>query len=202
MIRGDHPLSAVFQKEGVTTYVAHNAGEENITVLFNDNTSIEVPAGETVTRQRLGNSDQLVDSIVVDQLPDLPVREPTLPSAPSFSLVSSTNTVRLLVDSTTGFAFVQESANEPLLIRRADDYFNGDVPLVRGTATLVAAARDDLGRIRVLDVSEWGAFAWILDENGMFQAEEGPTDSTLSSKEVLFQIDLDRDGVIGMSSTP
>ena len=202
VIRGDHPLSAVFQKEGVTTYVAHNAGKENITVLFNDNTSIEVPVGETVTRQRLESSDQLVDPIVVDQLPDQPVREPTLPSTPSLSLVSSTNTVRLLVDSTTGLAFVQESANEPLLIRRADDYFNGDVPLVRGTATLVAAARDDLGRIRVLDVSEWGAFAWILDENGMFQAEEGPTDSTLSSKEVLFQIDLDGDGVIGMSSTP
>ena len=202
VIRGDHPLSAVFQKEEVTTYVAHNAGEENITVRFNDNTSIEVPAGETVTRQRLGNSDQLVDAIVVDQLPDQPVREPTLPSTPSLSLVSSTNTVRLLVDSTTGLAFVQESANEPLLIRRADDYFNGDVPLVRGTATLVAAARDDLGRIRVLDVSEWGAFAWILDENGIFQAEEGPTDSTLSSKEVLFQIDLDGNGVIGMSSTP
>ena len=198
VIRGDHPLSAVFQKEGVTTYVAHNAGEENITVLFNDNTSIEVPAGETVTRQRLGNSDQLVDPIDVDQLQDQPAREPALPSAPSLSLVSTTNSVRLLVDSITGMAFVQESANEPLLIRRADDYFNGDVPLVRGTATLVAAARDDVGRIRVLDVSEWGAFAWILDENGLFQAEEGPTDTTLSSKEVLFQIDLDGDGVLGL----
>ena len=31
------------------------------------------------------------------------------------------------------------------------------IPLVRGPATLVAAARDDLGRLRVLDVSEWGA---------------------------------------------
>ena len=202
VIRGDHPLSAVFQKEGVVTYVAHNAGEEDITVLFNDDTSINVPAGETVTRQRLGNSDQLVDALVVDQLSDQPASEPTLPSTPSLSLVSSTNTVRLLVDSTTGLAFVQESDNEPLLIHRADDYLNGDVPLVRGTATLVAAARDDLGRIRVLDVSEWGAFAWILDDNGIFQAEEGPTDSTLSSKEALFQIDLDRDGVIGMSSTP
>jgi hypothetical protein len=157
-----------------------------------------VPVGETVTRQRLGNSDQLVDPIDVDQLSDQPVSEPTLPSTPSFSLVASTDTVRLLVDPTTGVAFVQDSTNEPLPIRRDDDYFNGDVPLVRGTATLVAAARDDLGRIRVLDVSEWGAFAWILDENGLFQAEEGPTDSTLSSKEVLFQIDLDGDGVVGL----
>ena len=156
----------MFQKEGVTTYVAHNAGEENITVLFNDNISIEVPVGEIVTRQRLGNSDQLVDSIDVDQLSDQPVSEPTLPSTPSLSLVASTDTVRLLVDPTIGVAFVQDSTNEPLIIRRADDYFNGDVPLVRGTATLVSAARDELGRIRVLDVSEWGAFAWILDENG------------------------------------
>ena len=198
VIRGDHPLSAVFQKEGVTTYVAHNAGDENLTVLFNDNTSIEVPAGETVTRQRLGSTDQLSNPMDGDQRADQPISEPTLPSTPSLSLVSSTNTVRLLVEETTGVAFVQESTNEPLIIRRADDYFNGDVPLVRGTATLVAAARDELGRIRVLDVSEWGAFAWILDENGLFQAEEGPADSSLSSKEALFQIDLDGDGVVGL----
>ena len=188
----------MFQKEGVTTYVAHNAGDENLTVLFNDNTSIEVPAGETVTRQRLGSTDQLSNPMDGDQRADQPISEPTLPSTPSLSLVSSTNTVRLLVEETTGVAFVQESTNEPLIIRRADDYFNGDVPLVRGTATLVAAARDELGRIRVLDVSEWGAFAWILDENGLFQAEEGPADSSLSSKEALFQIDLDGDGVVGL----
>ena len=112
--------------------------------------------------------------------------------------MSTTNSVRLLVDSTTGVAFVQEATNEPLMIRRADDYLNGDIPLVRGTATLVAATRDDLGRIRVLDVSEWGAFEWILDENGLFQAEEGPADSTLSSKEILFQTDLNGDGVLGL----
>ena len=169
-------------------------------VLFNDNTSIEVPAGETVTRQRFGSSDQLSNPIDIDQLADQAVSEPVSPLTPSLSLVSSTNAVRLLVEETTGMAFVQKSTNDPLLICRADDYFNGDVPLVRGTATLVAAALDELGRIRVLDVSEWGAFAWIIDENGMFQAEEGPTDSTLSSKEVLFQIDLDADGVIGMPS--
>ena len=161
-----------------------------MTVLFNDDTSINVPAGETVTRQRLEGSDQLLNPMLDNQLTDQPVSEPTLPSTPSLSLVSSTNAVRLLVDPTTGLAFVQESTKDPLRISRADDYFNGDVPLVRGTATLVAAARDDLGRMRVLDVSEWGAFAWILDENGLFQAEEGPADSTLSSKEILFQTDL------------
>ena len=197
-IRGDHPLSAVFQKEGVITYVTHNAGEEDVTVLFNDDTSINVPAGETVTRQRLEGSDQLLNPMLDNQLPDQPVSEPTLPSTPSLSLVSSTNAVRLLVDPTTGLAFVQESTKDPLRISRADDYFNGDVPLVRGTATLIAAARDDLGRMRVLDVSEWGAFAWILDESGLFQAEEGPADSTLSSKEILFQTDLNGDGVLGL----
>ena len=197
-IRGDHPLSAVFQKEGVITYVTHNAGEEDVTVLFNDDTSINVPAGETVTRQRLEGSDQLLNPMLDNQLTDQPVSEPTLPSTPSLSLVSSTNAVRLLVDPTTGLAFVQESTKDPLRISRADDYFNGDVPLVRGTATLIAAARDDLGRMRVLDVSEWGAFAWILDENGLFQAEEGPADSTLSSKEILFQTDLNGDGVLGL----
>ena len=197
-IRGDHPLSAVFQKEGVITYVTHNAGEEDITVFFNDDTSINVPAGETVTRQRLEGSDQLLNPMLDNQLADQPVSEPTLPSTPSLSLVSSTNAVRLLVDPTTGLAFVQESTKDPLRISRADDYFNGDIPLVRGTATLVAAARDDLGRMRVLDVSEWGAFAWILDENGLFQAEEGPADSRLSSKEILFQADLNGDGVLGL----
>jgi hypothetical protein len=49
-------------------------------------------------------------------------------------------------------------------------------------------------------VSEWGAFAWILDENGIFQEEEGPTDSTVVSKENLFQVDLDGDGILGAPS--
>jgi hypothetical protein len=71
------------------------------------------------------------------------------------------------------------------------------VPLSRGGASLVAAARDDLGRLRVLDVGEWGAFAWILDEAGRFIGEEGPADSSLLSKEVLFNIDLDGDGLAG-----
>ena len=207
VLRGDHPLSAVFQKEGVTTYVAHNAGEEELTVRFNDNTSFQVPTGATVTWQRIAGSDQLIQPIPMETLPnqidipaDGPTAQPTPPSGRSLSLVSATTSVRLLVDPTTGLAFVQEATGEPLLVRRADDYFNGDIPLVRGTATLVAAARDDLGRLRVLDVSEWGAFAWILDENGIFQEEEGPTDSTVVSKENLFQVDLDGDGILGSPS--
>ena len=95
---------------------------------------------------------------------------------------------------------MQEASDEPILVRRADDYFNGAIPLVRGTATLVAAARDDLGQLRVLDVSEWGAFAWILDENGLFQDEEGPADSTVVQKENLFQVDIDGDGILGSPS--
>ena len=46
-------------------------------------------------------------------------------------------------------------------------------------------------------MSEWGEFSWILDENGLFQDEEGPTDSTVFSKENLFQVDLDGDGILG-----
>ena len=207
VLRGDHPLSAVFQKEGVTTYVAHNAGEEELTVRFNDNTSFQVPIGTTVTWQRITESDQLIQPIPMETLPnqiDVPTdgtaAQPTPPSDSSLSLVSATTSVRLLVDPTTGLAFVQEASGKPILVRRADDYFNGDIPLVRGTATLVAAARDDLGQLRVLDVSEWGEFSWILDENGLFQDEEGPTDSTVVSKENLFQVDLDGDGILGSPS--
>lgn len=136
----------------------------------------------------------------IDVPTDGTAAQPTPPSDSSLSLVSATTSVRLLVDPTTGLAFVQEASGEPILVRRADDYFNGDIPLVRGTATLVAAARDDLGQLRVLDVSEWGEFSWILDENGLFQDEEGPTDSTVVSKENLFQVDLDGDGILGSPS--
>lgn len=121
------------------------------------------------------------------------------PSEPGESLevVATTTEVSLLVDSATGLAYVQAAGGEPLLIRRADGYWNGDVPLSRGGATLIAAARDDLGRLRVLDVGPWGAFAWILDDSGLFVGEEGPSDTSLHDKEQLFNVDLDGDGVVG-----
>ena len=111
-------------------------------------------------------------------------------------LVSATTDTSLLVDSETGLAYVQDAGGEPILIRRADTYWSGDVPLSRGGSTLLAAARDELGRLRVLDVGDWGPYAWILDESGMFIGEEGPTESSVAAKERLFQINLDGDGVI------
>ena len=57
-------------------------------------------------------------------------------------LVAATTAVSLLTDSATGLAYVQDAEGEPILITRADDYWEGDVPLRRGDATLQAAARD------------------------------------------------------------
>lgn len=115
----------------------------------------------------------------------------------SLEVVAATTDVSLVVGRTTGLAYVQDAGGDPLLIRRADGYWNGDVPLSRGGATLIAAARDDLGRLRVLDVGPWGYFAWILDDSGLFIGEEGPSDSSLHDKERLFNVDLDGDGVVG-----
>jgi hypothetical protein len=187
-IRGDHPLSAVFRRGETITYVAHNAGGDAITVRFNDETWFEVPAGQTVTWQRQPGGTELVSP---------PAFVPPSAPGPSLELVAATTEVSLLVDPNTELAYLQEAGGEPILIRRADGYWDGEVPLSRGGASLVAAARDDLGRLRVLDVGEWGAFAWILDEAGRFIGEEGPADSSLLSKEVLFNIDLDGDGLAG-----
>ena len=190
-IRGDHPLSAVFEQNGLTTYVAHNAGGTVIEVSFNDGTKFEVAPGTTATWQRPVGGGDLVAPVMAAPLPVTPTVPPLAPTPePSLELVAATTSVSLLIDPATGLAFVQDTGGEPIAIRRADDYWQGDVPLRRGSATLVAAARDDLGRLRVLDVSEWGYFVWILDETGLFIGEEQLTADNLDTAAALFAIDL------------
>ncbi|GIG38304.1 glycosyl hydrolase [Cellulomonas phragmiteti] len=48
-VRGSSPLSAVFVKDGERTYVAANVTSTARTVRFSDGTTVEVPAGRTVT---------------------------------------------------------------------------------------------------------------------------------------------------------
>ena len=103
---------------------------------------------------------------------DPPVSDPPA-DVPALELVAATTDTSLLVDPETGLAYVQDVEGEPILIRRSDDYWSGDVPLSRDGATLQAAARDELGRLRVLDVGPWGPFAWVLDESGMFSRRGG-----------------------------
>ena len=115
----------------------------------------------------------------------------------SLELVAATTSVSVWVDPETGLAYVQDPGGEPILITRSDDYWEGDVPLTRGDATIMAAARDDLGRLRVLDGGGVDVYAWILDANGFFIGQDGPSDSSIADKEALFQVDIDGDGVIG-----
>ena len=76
------------------------------------------------------------------------------------------------------------------MITRSDDYWDGAVPLTRDDATLMAAARDEQGRLRVLDGGGLDVYAWILDENGLFIGEEGPTSTSIEEKESLFEMDF------------
>ncbi|MEO1992058.1 MAG: glycosyl hydrolase, partial [Pirellulales bacterium] len=198
-IRGDHALSAVFQSHETTTYSAHNSGTDSITVHFNDGTSFEVAGRTTAVWQRVPGASDLTDPRHVVQPSAPPPIAPT--PAPVFEPVATTTSIQLLLDMTTGVAFIQEENNEPIPIQRNDDYWQGNVLLTRGTATLIGAARDDLGQLRVLDVSEWGYFTWILDENGVFIGEEGPQESSLHDREHLFQLDLDKDGLIGHNTS-
>ena len=105
----------------------------------------------------------------------------------------------MLVDTQTGLAYVQDDGDEPILITRSDDYWQGDVPLTRDDATIQAAARDELGRLRVLDGGGVDVYAWILNDSGLFIGEEGPTTTSIHSKEVLFQLDIDGNGAIGQA---
>ncbi|MDO7681739.1 MAG: cellulose binding domain-containing protein [Pirellulales bacterium] len=113
----------------------------------------------------------------------------------SYTEVASTTEVRVLVDD-AGLAYVSDSGGDPIGITRADSYWQGSVPVIRDGASLMAAARDDLGRLRLLDGSGSNVYAWILDENGHYVGEEGPGDTSLRAKESLFQIDIDGDGAI------
>ena len=112
-------------------------------------------------------------------------------------LIADSGSARLWVDDATGQAFVQKGSDAPLAIRRNDNYWVGDIPLVRDEAELVGAAVDAMGRIRVLDRGPWGDFNWILDDSGRFTGEQGPADTTNESNERLFQLDLNQDSIIG-----
>ena len=120
---------------------------------------------------------------------------PTDPQGNPYTVVASTTDVSVLVD-TSGLAYVRENNGPPLAITRADAYWQGPVPLTRDGATIMAAARDDLGRLRVLDGVGTNIYAWILDDNGSYIGEDDPTDTSIGMKEHLFQYDLDGDGTL------
>jgi hypothetical protein len=56
-----------------------------------------------------------------------------------------------LLSNYLGRAYISEYGRDPNAITRSDIYWQGNVPLSRTGATMVAAARDHLGRLRVLD---------------------------------------------------
>ena len=115
----------------------------------------------------------------------------------SLELVAATTSVSVLVDPDTGLAYVQELGGQPILITRDDDYWVGDVPLTRGDATIMAAARDGQGRLRVLDGGGLDVYAWVLNADGFFMGQDGPGDTSTADKEALFQFDIDGDGMLG-----
>ena len=117
----------------------------------------------------------------------------------SYTEVAATTDVRVLVDF-LGFVYLSDSGGAPIAVTRSDSYWQGSIPLSRNGATVMAAARDEFGRLRVLDGSESEVYAWILDENGHYIGEEGPGDTSLHVKELLFQFDIDGDGFIGALS--
>ncbi len=150
------------------------------------------------------NQDQFIGSAEEDTGIESSVGEEADASngASNRRLIAESVSARLWVDDATGQAFVQKGNDDPLLIRRNDNYWDGDIPLVRGEATLAGAAVDALGQIRVLDRGPWGDFNWILDDNGRFTGEQGPGDITNESNELMFQLDLNQDQFIGSAVEP
>ena len=128
--------------------------------------------------------------------------EPPSDPTPSLRLITDSGTAALLVDDNTGFAYIQPGQQNPLLISRADSYWQGDIPLTRGDASLIAAAVDDDGQLRVLDSGNTGLFSWILDDNGLFIGEQYPSDVALEDNETLYNLDLDGNGTIGFPEPP
>jgi beta-glucanase (GH16 family) len=110
--------------------------------------------------------------------------------------------VSLLRDPVTGVAYVRSAGSPAVAVTRADSYWTGPVPLTRGSATLLAAARDSSGQLRVLDSSTYGQYGWTLNENGLFTGEQKYDTTTLPAAETLFGVDANGDGVIGSAPVP
>ena len=141
------------------------------------------------------NDHELLYQLDLNQ--DLIIGPPESSDPPELRLITGAGNARLLVDDSTGQAFVQTNDDQPLAIRRNDNYWRGSIPLQRGDAELIGAAMDDMGRIRVLDRGPWGLFSWILDDSGLFIGEQGPADTTINDHELLYQLDLNQDLIIG-----
>ncbi len=121
------------------------------------------------------------------------------PSTPTLQVIESQGSVSLLRDPVTGTAYVQPTGSPAVAVTRADSYWTGPVPVTRSGATLLAAARDSAGRLRVLDSSGYGQYGWTLTESGLFTGEQKYDATTLPAAETLFGIDLNNDGAIGTS---
>ena len=113
-------------------------------------------------------------------------------------MVEDSGLVSLLVDLTTGIAYVRTGDSAALAVTRSDSYWSGPVQLSRGDATILAAERDSAGQLKALDYGSYGQFGWILDESGHFIGEEKYNATTLPGAETLFALDLNGDGYIGM----
>ena len=160
--------------------------------------SVSAPVAPPVVPTEPVVTDPVVSDPVAPPMDDhdhgtMPV--PTDPADVSYTVVASTTDVSVLVD-TAGLAYVSESGGDPIAITRSDDYWQGNVPLTRGGATIMAAARDDLGRLRVLDGGGVDVYAWVLSDSGMFVGEDSPSDTTIAAKESLFQLDINGNGMI------
>ena len=142
------------------------------------------------------NFNVIGDDLITPVTPELGIDSGSGATA-GLRLITGTGNARLLVDDSTGQAFVQTNDDQPLAIRRNDNYWRGSIPLQRGNAELIGAAVDDMGRIRVLDRGPWGLFSWILDDSGLFIGEQGPADTSSDDHELLYQLDLNQDLIIG-----
>ncbi|MDB4664571.1 glycosyl hydrolase, partial [bacterium] len=192
-VRGDHPVSAVFEKENVRTYSAHNASADAIIVNFNDGVTFEVKPGESATRQTVLGSGVLTDPFADG------VSDPGT-GGQNYEVVESVGSVDLLVERATGIAFVARDSETPVSVTRYGQWWDGDIPLKRGDWQLLAAAEDSQGRLRVLDVnsSATNSYGWILDDSGLFIGEDVYNAGNITEAEVLFELDLNGDGSIGV----
>ncbi len=121
----------------------------------------------------------------------------TTPGTSALQVVKTNGSVSLLEDPATGIAYVQTASTPAVEITRADSYWSGQVPLTRGGATLISAALDTTGQLRVLDTSSYGQYGWVLDNTGKFTGEQKYDTTTLPAAETLFAVDLNKDGTIG-----
>jgi hypothetical protein len=198
-VTANSPYAAVFQKNGVKSYVAWNPTGTDTSIKFSDGTVIQVPAGDMATQDSSGVLH--VQSFQGGNLPTrpdgIPLDLPTDPPQYTLTTVATNGTMTLSSEANTGTAWISVDGGQPRAIYNG----NNRVALTSGNNTLIAVGRDPAtGKVHVLLSGNGGKEPYydkILSDNFNLSDNGGALYNVDYAKlEPLFGRDFNGDGIV------